>query len=113
MVEATAAAEVNPLREHLPRTRVPDPCAIVLFGATGDLTHRKLAPALYRLAVEGQLPSEDAGLGYARPGVSPLGRGGAAPAGVRRPRLRPPRLGRREIPRGAAPDPRQGQGGRS
>ena len=56
----------NPLRAYLPRTRVPDPCAVVLFGATGDLTHRKLAPALYRLAMEGQLPSEYAIVGFAR-----------------------------------------------
>ncbi len=39
---------------------------MVLFGATGDLTHRKLAPALYRLALEGQLPAEYAVVGYAR-----------------------------------------------
>jgi glucose-6-phosphate 1-dehydrogenase len=56
----------NPLRAYLPRTRVPDPCSIVLFGATGDLAHRKLAPALYRLAVEGQLPAEYAIVGVAR-----------------------------------------------
>jgi glucose-6-phosphate 1-dehydrogenase len=56
----------NPLREALPRTRVPEPCAVVLFGATGDLTHRKLAPALFHLALEGQLPSEYAVVGFAR-----------------------------------------------
>lgn len=56
----------NPLRENLPRTRVPDPCAVVLFGATGDLTHRKLGPALFRMAREGQLPSEYAIVGFAR-----------------------------------------------
>ncbi|MCA1685267.1 MAG: glucose-6-phosphate dehydrogenase, partial [Planctomycetia bacterium] len=50
MTENVSATEVNPLRESLPRTRVPDPCAVVLFGATGDLTHRKLVPALYHLA---------------------------------------------------------------
>ena len=56
----------NPLRSHLPRARVPEPCAIVLFGATGDLTARKLAPALLKLAVGGQLPAEYAVVGYAR-----------------------------------------------
>lgn len=66
MVEPALAEESNPLRSHLPRTRVPDPCAIVLFGATGDLTHRKLAPALYHLAIEGQLPAEHAVVGFAR-----------------------------------------------
>jgi glucose-6-phosphate 1-dehydrogenase len=56
----------NPLRAYLPRTHVPEPCTVVLFGATGDLTHRKLAPALMRLAVEGQMPSEYAVVGFAR-----------------------------------------------
>src|SRR6478752_10270769 len=66
MADTTGVAENNPLRQALPRTRVPDPCTVVLFGATGDLTHRKLAPALYRLAVEGQLPAEYAIIGFAR-----------------------------------------------
>jgi glucose-6-phosphate 1-dehydrogenase len=66
MASNEARAEGNPLRSHLPRTRVPDPCAVVLFGATGDLTHRKLAPALFRLAVEGQLPADYAVVGFAR-----------------------------------------------
>ena len=59
-------ADVNPLREGLSRTRVPDPCAVVLFGATGDLAHRKLFPALYNLALGGHLPAESAIVGYAR-----------------------------------------------
>jgi glucose-6-phosphate 1-dehydrogenase len=59
-------AEHNPLRSHLPRSRVPEPCAIVLFGATGDLTARKLGPALFHLAGEGQLPAEYAVVGFAR-----------------------------------------------
>jgi glucose-6-phosphate 1-dehydrogenase len=59
-------AENNPLRAYLPRVRAPEPCAVVLFGATGDLTHRKLAPALFRLALAGQMPSEFALVGVAR-----------------------------------------------
>ena len=47
---------MNPLREGLPRQRVPQPCAMVIFGASGDLAHRKLMPALYSLAHEGLLP---------------------------------------------------------
>ena len=66
MSATTNYPDHNPLRAFLPRTRVPDPCAVVLFGATGDLMHRKLAPALYRLAMEGQLPSEYAIVGFAR-----------------------------------------------
>ncbi len=56
----------NPLREGLSVRRTPEPCALVIFGATGDLTHRKLVPALYNLAHEGQLPSGFAIVGFAR-----------------------------------------------
>ena len=34
--------------------RPPDSCLLVLFGATGDLAHRKIVPALYALAGEGE-----------------------------------------------------------
>ena len=40
----------NPLREGLSNRAQTKPCALVIFGATGDLTHRKLIPALYNLA---------------------------------------------------------------
>lgn len=43
-----------------------DPCIIVIFGATGDLTTRKLAPALYNLGREGLLPPNFACVGFAR-----------------------------------------------
>ena len=43
-----------------------DPCGIVIFGATGDLTARKLLPALYDLACEDQLPDNFYVLGVAR-----------------------------------------------
>src|SRR3984957_10612892 len=66
MPESTAPPETNPLREALPRTRVSDPCAVVLFGATGDLAHRKLVPAIFQLARGGNLPSECAIVGFAR-----------------------------------------------
>jgi glucose-6-phosphate 1-dehydrogenase len=66
MPDATGTVEINPLRQALPRSRVPDPCAVVLFGATGDLAHRKLLPALYHLARGGNLPSKCAIVGFAR-----------------------------------------------
>jgi len=44
----------------------PDPCLIVIFGASGDLTHRKLLPSLYDLYVGGQLPEQFAVLGVSR-----------------------------------------------
>ena len=66
MTQLSSPAESNPLRQALPRSRVPEPCAVVLFGVTGDLTHRKLAPALFNLARGGNLPSEFAIVGFAR-----------------------------------------------
>lgn len=44
----------NPFREGMRRRRTPDACVLVIFGV-GDLTQRKLLPALYRLAMEGEL----------------------------------------------------------
>ena len=58
--------EVNPLREGLTSRTMPDPCAVVIFGATGDLTHRKLVPALYNLAADGALPPTVSVVGFAR-----------------------------------------------
>src|SRR5512141_393488 len=46
--------------------RLPDPCTMIIFGASGDLTNRKLIPALYNLAVTGFLPKEFAVIGFAR-----------------------------------------------
>src|SRR6478672_1322534 len=48
----------NPLREGLRLERVPDPAAFVLFGATGDLAHRKVFPALFQLWRTHLLPHE-------------------------------------------------------
>jgi glucose-6-phosphate 1-dehydrogenase len=56
----------NPLREGLTTDRVAEPSAMVIFGATGDLTHRKLVPAIYNLAHEGRLPPAFAVVGFAR-----------------------------------------------
>jgi glucose-6-phosphate 1-dehydrogenase len=58
--------EVNPLREGLYSRAIPEPCAVVIFGATGDLTHRKLVPALYNLAADGALPPAVSVVGFAR-----------------------------------------------
>jgi glucose-6-phosphate 1-dehydrogenase len=46
--------------------RTPEPCAVVIFGATGDLTHRKLVPALYNLQRERLLPPGFSVIGFAR-----------------------------------------------
>ena len=56
----------NPLAAGLGIRRKPDPCALVVFGASGDLTKRKLFPALYALAYRGLLPDRFAVVGVAR-----------------------------------------------
>src|SRR5438093_6445212 len=66
MNRATDQPEPNPLREGLATRAVPQPCAIVIFGATGDLTRRKLVPALYNLAADGDLPPAVTIVGFAR-----------------------------------------------
>ena len=66
MSDPAGLQETNPLRQALPRTQVPEPCTVVFFGATGDLAHRKLVPALFQLARGGNLPSECAIVGFAR-----------------------------------------------
>src|SRR4029450_8974372 len=58
----------NPLRDPLDRRlpRVPEPCALVIFGVTGDLARKKLLPAIYDLANRGLLPPGFVVLGFAR-----------------------------------------------
>src|SRR5215212_9474679 len=56
----------NPLLEGLELRRKPESCAVVIFGASGDLTQRKLMPALYALAVRRLLPERFAIVGAAR-----------------------------------------------
>src|ERR1700736_4830833 len=46
--------------------RIPDPCIVVIFGASGDLTKRKLLPALFHLEQSGLLPKNFAVVGVAR-----------------------------------------------
>jgi hypothetical protein len=54
-LEATPA-QTNALSEGLRQGRMPLPCVVVIFGATGDLTKRKLVPGLYALAADGLVP---------------------------------------------------------
>ena len=60
----------NPLREGVRLERTADPCTVIIFGASGDLTKRKLVPALYRLTQERLLPAEFAIVGFARSPMS-------------------------------------------
>jgi glucose-6-phosphate 1-dehydrogenase len=66
MTQMADQIKPNPLREGLSTRAVPQPCSIVIFGATGDLTHRKLIPALYNLAADGELPPAVAVVAVAR-----------------------------------------------
>src|ERR1700759_893636 len=62
---AQQTGDENPLVEGLERLPV-HPTALVIFGATGDLAHRKLLPALYNLAHEGALPERFELIGVSR-----------------------------------------------
>src|SRR3954464_13176952 len=66
MSTTTAETKGNPLREGLGTRMVPQACTVVIFGATGDLTMRKLIPALYNLSADGELPPAVAIVGFAR-----------------------------------------------
>ena len=63
---ARAKPPINPLREGLRLERVPDPAVVILMGATGDLAHRKVIPALYQLWRTNLLPHEFQLLAVAR-----------------------------------------------
>jgi glucose-6-phosphate 1-dehydrogenase len=64
--QAIAPSQPNPLREGLRLERMAEPCTMVICGATGDLTERKLAPALYNTLLGGFLPPEFTVVGFAR-----------------------------------------------
>src|SRR5918999_1203699 len=60
----------NPLLEGLEIRRRPEACVLTIFGASGDLTRRKIFPALYSLAARELLPERFAVLGVARSEMS-------------------------------------------
>src|SRR5205823_13128793 len=64
-VPASTVDLENPLTEGLERLPV-HPTSLVIFGATGDLSHRKLVPALYNLAHDGSLPERFNLIGVSR-----------------------------------------------
>ncbi len=66
-MEPTALA--NPLRTGLRRERAADPCNLVIFGASGDLTRRKLVPALWNLHLDRLLPAGFGVVGTSRRGM--------------------------------------------
>ena len=56
----------NPLRVGLQQDRIPEPQILIIFGASGDLTQRKLVPAIYQMKRERRLPPELTIVGVAR-----------------------------------------------
>ncbi len=56
----------NPLRVGLQQDRIPEPQILTIFGASGDLTQRKLVPAIYQMKLERKLPPELTIVGVAR-----------------------------------------------
>lgn len=59
-------AELNPLREGMRLKRTAQPSTLIILGATGDLTKRKLIPSLYSLFLEGLLPRDFRIVAFAR-----------------------------------------------
>jgi glucose-6-phosphate 1-dehydrogenase len=66
MPDKVTTASSSPANGKDALRKVPDPCVVVIFGASGDLTARKLMPALFSLACEGLLPEHFAVVGVAR-----------------------------------------------
>src|ERR1700761_9822515 len=62
--------EVNPLQDPLRFERRVPPCAVVIFGASGDLSKRKLLPSLYRLFYERRISPDFAVIGSSRTPMS-------------------------------------------
>jgi glucose-6-phosphate 1-dehydrogenase len=62
----------NPLQESLHSEKVPDACVMVIFGASGDLTKRKLIPAIFDIARQGLLPHGFTIVGVARTPMNDL-----------------------------------------
>ena len=58
------------MTDPAPNQKKPDACAFVIFGVTGDLTHRLVIPALYNLAATNLLPDNFCVVGVARSAMS-------------------------------------------
>src|SRR5436305_14389700 len=54
------------MKDTSSKQKKPDPCCFVIFGVTGDLTHRLVIPALYNLAATDLLPEKFCVVGIAR-----------------------------------------------
>jgi glucose-6-phosphate 1-dehydrogenase len=89
MPEASASStKENPLTAGAAQTLLPQPCILVIFGAAGDLSWRKLLPAVYNLNVDGVLPSNFAVVGFGMPAPSDMDAAKANPDEYLRQRAR-------------------------
>ena len=61
-----ALADVSPCSNLGESRKTVEPCSIIIFGASGDLTARKLIPAFYHLYKEKQMPADFRIIGFAR-----------------------------------------------
>ncbi len=66
----SATTMERPLTDSVRLERTPDPCVMVIFGASGDLTKRKLLPAVYKLFKEHLVPSNFSVVGFSRSPMS-------------------------------------------
>jgi glucose-6-phosphate 1-dehydrogenase len=66
MTATPAGIAANPLRKGLAVNRIPDPCNVIFFGATGDLMKRMLLPAMWNLRLEDILPANYGIVGFSR-----------------------------------------------
>src|ERR1700674_62854 len=65
-MQTTDISRVNPFREGLREDRASQPCHLVIFGAAGGLTGRKLLPAIYNLTQANLVPPNFCVVGFAR-----------------------------------------------
>jgi glucose-6-phosphate 1-dehydrogenase len=68
VIKPASTASRNSLRDKRDKRmpRIAGPCAVIVFGVTGDLARKKLMPAIYDLANRGLLPAAFALVGFAR-----------------------------------------------
>jgi glucose-6-phosphate 1-dehydrogenase len=75
-------ASHNPLAVGLKDALLPQPCTLVILGGAGDLSRRKLLPAVYNLALDAVLPTNFAVMGFAIDDMDDIGFRGLARAGI-------------------------------
>jgi glucose-6-phosphate 1-dehydrogenase len=83
-------ASHHPLTVGLLDSLIPQPCTLVILGAGGDLSRRKLLPAVYNLALDAVLPTNFAVLGFSADDMSDEAFRAFARGGIERHSRRPP-----------------------